>query len=145
MDRSMPAEGLEPRRTVYKLKVTPALQALAGVNTADFVCGLRRHDPQAAVFRQIPPHCEMRELRLSAARNRAESRRIIFGDVEGRERWEYYRVETTTDIESATVALQTARNRQWSKAIAVVYDARPAVERLAGDEICDISAAVPWR
>src|SRR6185312_2362308 len=35
------------------------LQALAGVNTPDFVCGLRRHHPQAAVFRQIPPHREM--------------------------------------------------------------------------------------
>src|SRR5215469_15099677 len=35
------------------------LQALAGVNTADFVCGLRRHHPQAAIFRQVPPHREL--------------------------------------------------------------------------------------
>ncbi len=64
-----------------------------------------------------------------------KGRRIILGDIEGPECREYGWVETSTDIEPATAALQSARNRQWSKAVPVVYDARPAIERLAGHQI----------
>ena len=64
-----------------------------------------------------------------------KGRRIILGDIEGREWGEYGRVKTFADIKSTTVPLQTARDREWSKAISIVYDARPAVERLSGDEI----------